>query len=68
MKEENDRKEIIGPSVSYRMDNKIWKEIWKLEIPNKIKKFIWRLCTNSLAINANLYKRKIKDDPVCNIC
>ena len=68
MKEEKDRKEIIGPSSSYRVDNRIWKEIWKLEVPNKIKNFIWRLCTNSIATNDNLYRRKIKEDPVCNIC
>ena len=35
MKEEKDSKEIIRPSASYRVDNRIWKEIWKMEVPNK---------------------------------
>lgn len=33
-----------GPSNPQR--DKLWKEIWRAPIPNKIKNFIWRLAKN----------------------
>ena len=68
MKESKQEKEISRPSSSFIVDKKVWKEIWNLQVPNKINNFLWRLCTNSLVTNMNLYKRKVRQDPVCAIC
>ena len=45
-----------------------WKKVWKLQVPNKIKNFLWRVCSNALPTKENLKKRKILDDARCNAC
>ncbi|XP_052289957.1 uncharacterized protein LOC127899857 [Citrus sinensis] len=40
----------------------------KLEIPAKIKIFIWRVAQNLLPTTENLWKRKIVQDPWCPRC
>ena len=39
-----------------------WKKLWRIQVPGKIKHFLWRACTNSLATKENLLKRKILID------
>jgi hypothetical protein len=31
-----------------------WDKIWGMEVPNKVKIFVWRLIHNSLAVRRNL--------------
>ena len=45
-----------------------WKRIWRLRVPNKIKLFLWRACSNALPIKENLKRRKILDDAKCSAC
>ena len=45
-----------------------WKKVWKLQVPNKIKNFLWRVCSNALPTKENLKKRRIIDDASCNAC
>lgn len=47
---------------------KIWKQIWKLKTPGKIKHFLWKSYTNSLPIRENLVRRTIFHDPICQLC
>lgn len=42
--------------------------IWRLQIPNKIKIFLWRLWTNSLPTRFNLHKRKVILTPLYSLC
>ena len=35
-----------------------WKCIWKLHVPNKIKNFLWKVCSNALSTKVNLKKEK----------
>ena len=39
-----------GEALGSNSDNlrSFWKGIWKMQIPNKIKNFCWRACTESL--------------------
>ena len=46
----------------------IWKTVWKLKCPNKIKNFIWQLCKDILPINVKLRKRKILVPIDCDLC
>ena len=39
-----------------------WNCIWKLRVPNKIKTFLWRVCSEALPTKENLRKRKIIDN------
>ncbi|KAL0017269.1 hypothetical protein SO802_004338 [Lithocarpus litseifolius] len=59
--------DIVRPTVSVAQKT-FWKNIWKLNIPEKIKHFLWRSCTNSLPSKENLKKRAIPIDPTCHLC
>lgn len=47
---------------------KFWKSIWKLNCPNKIKHFLWRVCKNILPTNFHLASRKVIADGGCGFC
>ena len=47
---------------------KLWADLWKLRVPNKVKKFAWRACTNSLPTMENLLKRKVVQSALCSNC
>ncbi|XP_059451054.1 uncharacterized protein LOC132181841 [Corylus avellana] len=51
-----------GPSSA------IWVKLWKLQIPNVEKNFLWRACNEILPTRANLYRRHIIENPKCLIC
>ena len=45
-----------------------WYKIWKLQIPNKVKMFIWRLAHNSLPVRRNVSRRGVELDTKCPVC
>ena len=45
-----------------------WKFIWRLRVPNKIRNFTWRACRNILPTKANLYRRQVTPDSICEVC
>jgi len=45
-----------------------WYRIWKLQIPNKVKMFIWRLAHNSLPVRRNVSRRGVELDTKCPVC
>lgn len=47
-------------------DKKLWKDIWALNSPNKVKHFIWRTCRNELPTKENLVHRTVINDPICD--
>lgn len=46
----------------------LWKNIWGLEVPNKVKNLVWRACKNALLTKVNLVRCKIITDSLCDIC
>ena len=56
-----------GPSSSVLHTN-FWSSIWRINIPNKIKHFLWRACSESLPTKRNLACRKIITNATCDIC
>ena len=50
------------------MDRNFWKCIWSLEVPNKYKNMVWRVCRNSLPTKLNLTRRTIIDNSTCDRC
>lgn len=46
----------------------LWKLVWKLNCPNRIKHFLWRACKNILPTNFYLALRKVTLDSSCGLC
>ena len=46
----------------------LWKLVWQLKCPNKIKHFLWRACKNILPTNFSLASRKVVSDNSCGFC
>ena len=44
------------------------KRIWRMRVPNKIKKFLWRAWSEALPTRANLFKQKVVDVQTCQLC
>ena len=49
-------------------DKQLWKKIWQLQVPPKIKNFLWRACRNVLPTKQALLKRKVTVDPIYERC
>lgn len=46
----------------------LWKAIWQLQVPSKVKNLVWRVCKDSLPSKKNLVKRRIITDDKCDQC
>ena len=46
----------------------LWKKMWHLNIPAKVRIFAWRLCMNAIPTMRNLNKRGVRVDPLCPLC
>ena len=59
--------EVINssPSSSGGAVGNVWKQIWKIRTPQRIKHFIWSAIKDSLPTKENLARREI---PVYEIC
>ncbi|KAK9997370.1 hypothetical protein SO802_022056 [Lithocarpus litseifolius] len=47
---------------------RLWKGIWSLKVPNRVKTLIWQAGSNSLPLKSNLRKRKIPINDKCSNC
>ncbi|KAG5546642.1 hypothetical protein RHGRI_018725 [Rhododendron griersonianum] len=56
------------PSSSYNLPPTIWKLIWRLKVPPRVKHFLWRAIRNALATKENLFSRKCARNPLCDYC
>jgi hypothetical protein len=45
-----------------------WNRIWKMECPNKVKIFSWRLVHNSLPLKRKIEAKGIELDTRCPVC
>ena len=64
------KEDEVGFQVAERQDHEkeLWKKIWALECPNKVRNLIWRACRNSLPSKCNLMRRTIITDQKCDQC
>lgn len=46
----------------------VWKRLWNLNIPPRMKLFVWKVGTNALATKCNLARRIPNFQPVCELC
>ena len=58
----------VGECSSNTRTTSLWKLVWQLCCPNKIKNFIWRACKDILPTKTKLKDRKIPLEVECDIC
>lgn len=46
----------------------LWKKIWQLKIPPKIRIFTWKACQNALPTMLNLRRSGVDTDGTCPLC
>ena len=46
----------------------VWKEVWKIHAPSKIRHFVWRALRDSLLTKPNLRIKNIMVDEACSLC
>ncbi|XP_075640643.1 uncharacterized protein LOC142612431 [Castanea sativa] len=61
-------KPLTGEHSLEAHDQRMWKKLWSLNIPPKVRTFIWRACLDVLPTKANLARRKVRIDDRCSIC
>lgn len=54
-----------GESSDTSSEDIFWKNLWKLNIPPKIRIFGWRVCKNLLPTGMNLKRRDMNIDGSC---
>ena len=45
-----------------------WNTIWSIQVPPKVRHFLWRASHESLPTWQNLHRRHVIDDPICPSC
>ncbi|KAK3205423.1 hypothetical protein Dsin_019469 [Dipteronia sinensis] len=61
--------ESVGASSSNIGNLEIWwKRLWHMEIPHKVKVFLWKACRHWLPIRVCLAERHIPVEVVCLVC
>lgn len=55
-------------SSSFEVLKSWWAGVWKLNLPSKIKIFLWRLCLNKLPTRENLLARGLDIHNSCSFC
>ncbi|XP_075645166.1 uncharacterized protein LOC142616185 [Castanea sativa] len=57
-----------GESSSGDPNTQLWKNLWKLKLPAKIKIFAWRACVNGLPVFVNMVEKGIHFGYDCPVC
>ena len=58
----------LGAESSTGSRQQIWKKLWKVRVPNKMKVFAWRACHEILPTRVKLAKRNIIRENLCLCC
>lgn len=53
---------------SSSMNHPVWKQVWKLKMPGKVKIFIWRCLHNAIPFRSTLANRHIPVSGECPVC
>ncbi|GAV75575.1 LOW QUALITY PROTEIN: zf-RVT domain-containing protein, partial [Cephalotus follicularis] len=52
----------------YNAQRGLWKWLWGLSLPHKIRHFGWKCCKRILPVNKNVGSRVQQVHPICSIC
>ncbi|KAL8159041.1 LOW QUALITY PROTEIN: hypothetical protein V2J09_000578 [Rumex salicifolius] len=48
--------------------NDLWRSVWRMKAPPKLKNFALRVNSESLPVKSNLFRRRVVDSAVCDRC
>ncbi|GAA0184346.1 hypothetical protein LIER_31634 [Lithospermum erythrorhizon] len=57
-----------GEGSTREEGNREWKELWKMQVPSRVKQFIWRCIHDILPTKIKLLKKGVLVDPICVLC
>ncbi|XP_065625165.1 uncharacterized protein LOC136065614 [Quercus suber] len=57
-----------GACFDGRQNRKFWRMIWELATPQNIRHFTWRACRDILPTKANLVRRRVLMEDLCDGC
>jgi len=61
--------QIYRPGKSdFRAEEKEWTSLWHVQVPSKIRVFLWRLARQTLPLGDLLHHRKMAPSNICAIC
>lgn len=59
---------LTGDHSNPIADGKLWKAVWSLNVPPKVRTFLWRACSNILPTRDNLHKKRVHVTSTCSVC
>lgn len=57
-----------NPEAQQSAHHPIWKKLWGLQVPPKVKNFLWRACHDCLPTMVALEQRRVEVDFRCPVC
>ena len=49
-------------------DTQVWKQIWSMNVPQKVKTLLWRACHEAMSTKHALFRCRITEDDLCVRC
>nr|POE61318.1 hypothetical protein CFP56_48890 [Quercus suber] len=46
-------------------DTQVWKQLWSMNVPQKVKTLLWRVCHEAMPTKYSLFRRKITKEDLC---
>lgn len=50
------------------LEDKEWRWLWGLQLPPKVRTFLWRACNDIIPVRAAMVRRKMGHDPFRQLC
>ena len=57
-----------GQNSGWPLEDKMWKKIWNIKVPNKMKILVWRFVHNCLPSGEQLQRRQVPTRTDCVFC
>ena len=59
---------LLHCNSSAGINSLVWKTIWNLQVPHKVKHMLWRAANEALPTLYNLWRRKVVTSTYCPFC
>jgi hypothetical protein len=59
---------FTGSSDNPEGERAIWKKIWSVSVPSKVKVFTWKVVRNGLPTRLNKKYRHLEEESSCQLC